>query len=49
MAEQIRMDTLLNLNENKIELEDLAPLMYMKYMIEGLEEKLTARHARCNR
>ena len=44
MTEQIRVDTLHNLNENKIELEDLAPLMYMKYMIEGLEEKLTARH-----
>lgn len=44
MAEQIRVDTLHNLNQNKIELEDLAPLMYMKYIIEGLEEKLTARH-----
>jgi len=44
MAEQVRVDSLNNLNENKIELEDLAPLMYMEYMIRGLEEKLDVRH-----
>lgn len=44
MAEQIRAYTLDNLNQNEVELEDLAPLMYMKYMINGLEERLTVRH-----
>ncbi len=44
MAEQIRTYTLYNLNKNGIEFEDLAPLMYMKYMIIGLDEKLSVRH-----
>lgn len=44
MAEQVRTETLNNLNENLIEIEDLAPLMYLKYMISGLDEKLTVRH-----
>jgi DNA helicase-2/ATP-dependent DNA helicase PcrA len=44
IAEQIRVDTLCNLNRNEIDLEDLAPLMYMKYMINGLQEKLDVRH-----
>jgi DNA helicase-2/ATP-dependent DNA helicase PcrA len=44
IAEQIRVDSLYNLNKNEIDLEDLAPLMYMKYMINGLQEKLDVRH-----
>ncbi len=43
-AEQIRGDSLYNLTKNEIEFEDLAPLMYMKYMISGLDDKITVRH-----
>lgn len=40
----LRHETLGNLNENRIEIEDLAPLMYLKYRIDGLDEKLSVRH-----
>ena len=43
-AEQLRDVTLGNLNKNIIEIEDLAPLMYLKYRINGLDEKLSVRH-----
>lgn len=43
-AENLRTNTLYNLNKNAVEIEDLAPLMYIKYLIRGLDEKLTVRH-----
>lgn len=42
--EVVRCGTLENLRKNKLEIEDLAPLMYIKYCIAGLEEKLSVRH-----
>lgn len=40
----IRNYTLLLLHQNTIENEDLAPIMYIKFCIFGLEEKLDLRH-----
>lgn len=44
MAPQVRLETLNNLYDNEVEVEDLAPLMYIKYMTSGISEKLEVRH-----
>lgn len=44
MAEKVRLETLNNLNNNQVETEDLAPIMYIKHKVIGLEEKLAVRH-----
>lgn len=44
MAEEVRLETLNNLNNNQVEIEDLSPIMYIKHKVIGLEEKLTVRH-----
>lgn len=44
LTEQIRLETLNNIDRNIVEIEDLAPLMYLKYMVNGLEEKINVRH-----
>lgn len=43
-AEILRRHTKKVLESNFLEIEDLAPLMYIKYFIHGLEDKFTVRH-----
>jgi DNA helicase-2/ATP-dependent DNA helicase PcrA len=43
-AEEVRSYTREIVNSGSLEIEDLAPLMFIKYLIYGLEDKLTARH-----
>jgi DNA helicase-2/ATP-dependent DNA helicase PcrA len=43
-AQQVRDETLAILDNNSIEVEDLAPLMYIKHYIHGLDEKIEVRH-----
>ncbi|HBF39674.1 MAG TPA: DNA helicase, partial [Firmicutes bacterium] len=40
----LRELTLENLNKGQLELEDLAPVMYIKYRLEGLSEKIKVKH-----
>lgn len=44
MALQTRLETLNNLNSKEVEMEDLAPIMYIKYLTSGIREKLSVRH-----
>lgn len=44
LAQQVRAETLAILDNNSIEVEDLAPLMYIKHSIHGLDEKIEVRH-----
>lgn len=44
LSEFIRKNSLNILNKDSVEFEDLAPLMYIKYMVYGLAEKLDIRH-----
>lgn len=44
LYEYLKNSTLNNINSNLLELEDLAPLMYIRYLVHGLEDKLTVRH-----
>ena len=43
-AEFLRCSTLSNLQNGFVELEDLAPLMYISCLVYGLEDKLMVRH-----
>jgi DNA helicase-2/ATP-dependent DNA helicase PcrA len=43
-SEFIRTSTLNDLIHNTVEIEDLAPLMYMRCFVYGLEDKLKVRH-----
>lgn len=43
-AEFTRFSTIKDLQSLNIELEDLAPLMYISYFVYGLEDKLSVRH-----
>ena len=44
LAENTRLETLKNLSKDHIEIEDLSPIMYIKYKVSGLDEKLDIRH-----
>jgi DNA helicase-2/ATP-dependent DNA helicase PcrA len=44
LIQWLRELTLGNLKQGQLELEDLAPVMYIKYRLEGLDEKIKARH-----
>jgi len=44
LAENTRLETLKNLSKEHIEIEDLSPIMYIKYKVSGLDEKLDIRH-----
>jgi len=44
IAEAVRVQTLSNIDNNTMEMEDLAPLMYIRELTQGLEEKITVRH-----
>jgi DNA helicase-2/ATP-dependent DNA helicase PcrA len=44
LLEFLRRETLANLNLGRIELEDLAPLVYLKFCFYGLEERIPVRH-----
>ena len=44
ILEAVRSNTLEGIRNGKLEMEDLAPLMYIKYCTAGLEEKLSVRH-----
>ncbi len=43
-AEFIRRETLKDLESGSIEIEDIAPIIYLKYRIHGVDEKLPVRH-----
>jgi DNA helicase II / ATP-dependent DNA helicase PcrA len=43
-AEEVRLHTAGILEEGMLEIEDLAPLMFIRYLIQGLEDKITVRH-----
>jgi DNA helicase-2/ATP-dependent DNA helicase PcrA len=43
-AEEVRKYTVEIINSGSLEIEDLAPLMFIKYLIFGLEDKLSTRH-----
>jgi DNA helicase-2/ATP-dependent DNA helicase PcrA len=43
-AEFLRISTLKDLQRGLVEMEDLAPLMYIRYLVYGLEDKLSVRH-----
>ncbi len=40
----LRRETLAGLNSGQIELEDLAPLVYLKFCLYGLEERIPVKH-----
>ncbi|MPM36259.1 DNA helicase IV [bioreactor metagenome] len=44
LAKELRSEILKNIVDNIIEVEDLAPLMYIKEQIQGLDEKFSVRH-----
>lgn len=44
LLELLRRETLANLDSGRIELEDLAPLVYLKFCFYGLEERIPVRH-----
>jgi len=44
ILENLRVNTMNNLNQSLIEIEDLAPIMYIKFLVGGLDEKITIRH-----
>lgn len=44
LSEFIRYTTLDNLQQSVFEIEDLAPIMYISYLLNGLEDKLQVRH-----
>jgi DNA helicase-2/ATP-dependent DNA helicase PcrA len=44
IAEGVRVQTLSNIESNTMEMEDLAPLMFIRELTQGLEEKITVRH-----
>ncbi|WP_027633687.1 RNA polymerase recycling motor HelD [Clostridium hydrogeniformans] len=44
IAEEIRLETLKNIKSNTIEVEDLAPLMYLKVVVNGLDDRINVRH-----
>lgn len=44
IAGAVRVQTLSNIENNTMEMEDLAPLMYIRELTQGLEEKITVRH-----
>lgn len=44
LAKELRSETLENIAHNIIEVEDLAPLMYIKEQIQGLDDKFSVRH-----
>lgn len=44
IAEGVRVQTLSNIERNTMEMEDLAPLMFIRELTQGLEEKITVRH-----
>lgn len=43
-AEFLRISTLKDLQQGIVDVEDLAPLMYIRYLVFGLEDKLSVRH-----
>lgn len=43
-VELIRTETIKNLDQNMLEMEDLAPLMYLKYRLYGLDQKIKVKH-----
>lgn len=44
LSEFIRNTTLDNLQKSILEIEDLAPIMYINHLLNGLEDKLQVRH-----
>ncbi|WP_017416911.1 RNA polymerase recycling motor HelD [Clostridium tunisiense] len=44
VAKDLRVETLKSIESNTIEMEDLAPLMYIKEQIQGLDDKISVRH-----
>lgn len=44
VAKDLRVETLKSIQSNTIEMEDLAPLMYIKEQIQGLDDKISVRH-----
>lgn len=44
LLELLRKETLANLNLGQIELEDLAPLVYLKFCFYGLAERIPVKH-----
>ncbi len=44
LLEHLRRETLASLNSGQIELEDLAPLVYLKFCFYGLEERIPVKH-----
>lgn len=44
LGNTLRKETLENILNNNIEIEDLAPLMYIKEQTQGLDEKFSVRH-----
>ena len=44
VIEYLRQSTLENLSKNEIAFEDLAPLMYLQYKINGIKEKARVKH-----
>ncbi len=40
----LRQGTLADLNNGQLELEDLAPVLYIKYRLEGLSERIRVKH-----
>ncbi|MEG0773732.1 RNA polymerase recycling motor HelD [Clostridium sp.] len=44
IAEELRIETLCNIENNTTDMEDLAPLMYIRELTQGLEEPITVRH-----
>lgn len=43
-AKKVKAETLKNVQEGTFEIEDLAPLMYLKYMVYGNDKKFKIRH-----
>ena len=44
VTEYLKQSTLENLSKNEIAFEDLAPLMYLQYKINGIKEKARVKH-----
>ncbi|MBR3673511.1 MAG: AAA family ATPase [Clostridia bacterium] len=44
VIEYLKKSTLENINKNEIAFEDLAPLMYLQYKINGIKEKARVKH-----
>ena len=44
VIEYLRQSTLANLSKNEIAFEDLAPIMYLQYKINGIKEKARVKH-----